>query len=290
MPLYPRSERFRGTLFHAENADDPVRVPRVLRGADALRATPPVEAPVLVPRVLRGADAQHNVRPFEVETMAPSPLFLLDGEADASEETPLPFEAEPPPPPDNASATEEAIRAEEATLWQARIEEAATRARENGYRQGHADAEKAAADELGALRTTVNSEVGKLQKAWEAHLRDNEGHMANLAFEVAEAILAAPLPEKVRRVTARALHEAIEGLKGSAFTLTLHPVDLLHLQEIGADEELRRAGTDLRFEADPFLPEGDWYLETEAGAVRHVRTELLDALRRRLGLLALGKG
>lgn len=284
MSLYTRQGRVRGTLFPADAPQEAPAVPRVLRGADARRATP-ADAPLLVPRVLRGASAQESARPFEVVALDVTPQFKLP------EPEPVPVAAAPaaPAPPPAPAPDEDAIRADEAAQWQARMEEAALRARENGYRQGRADAERANADERALLRENVEREMAALQTAWQTHLQTSEMLMAQLAFEVAETILGAPLPDNVRRVSSRALHEAVESLSAGPVQVTIHPVDLLRLQETGIEEEMRRTAPQLRIESNPYLNEGDWHVETEQASVRHVRAELLDALRRRLGLLALGK-
>ncbi len=289
MPLYTRDARVRGTLFPADDAPETQPLPRVLRGADALRALP-VDAAAPLPGVLRGKGAALAAQPFVVAALTPTPAFALADEGDEADDGAPAFEPAAPPPPvldENAVA---AIRAEEAARWQARLEEAALRARENGYKQGRDDAERAVADERALMREHVAQQMEQMQAAWHAHLAATEQQMADLAFGVAESVLAAPLPDNIRRVSMRALHEAVESLGGAGLRVAAHPVDVLRLQETGADEEMRRIAPDLRFDPDPTLHEGDWTVASDAATVRNVRAELLDALRRRLGLLALGKG
>ncbi len=295
MSLYERNERFRGTLFRDAEVAPATPMPAVLRGALAARANPAESGPTLIPKVLRGAAAQQTVRPFEVATMVPTHAL-----ADAPPAAPAPdftpadapafVPADLPPEVVASTAREDAIRADEAAQWTKKLEEAAVRARENGYRQGYADAERAAEDGRIALREAVEREMRTLREAWQAHHREMETQMARLAFDIAEAVLAAPLPDNVRLVSTRALHEAVEALGKEPLTATLHPVDLLRVQESGIEAEMRRAAAEIRFEADPFLSEGDWHIETDSASIRRVRTELLDTLRRRLGLLGLGKG
>lgn len=252
-----------------------------------MRAQRVEDGPMLVPRVLRGASARQDARPFEVAALTPTPAFRLPDPdpAEAFEEAAPPVEA-----PVHAEIDVEAIRAEVAALWQAKLEEAAARARENGYRQGREDAERATADERALLREHAAQEMEAMKAAWQAHLNAGESMMAELAFEIAETIVGAPLPDNVRRVSVRALREAVEALAGSPVSVSIHPVDRLRLQETGVEEEMRAIVPELRFESDPLLNEGDWLVETDTSSVRHLRAELLDALRRRLGLLALGRG
>ncbi len=282
MSLYNRQQPFRGTLFPAEAAVEAAPMPRVLRGADASRAVP-VDEPVPMPRVLRGA-ARADVQPFQVAALDAAPAFRLPDVEETAKPQP---EAAPAPPP--APVDVEALLTAEAEKWQQKMEEAAARARENGYRQGREDAERATAEQGELLRAHVAQEMEAMKAAWRIHMERGEALLADLSFEIAETILSAPLPDNVRRVSARALHEAVEALAGSPVTVSLHPVDRLRLQETGTEEEMRAVVPELRFDSDPALQEGEWVAASEVAAVRQVRAELLDALRRRLGLLALGK-
>jgi flagellar assembly protein FliH len=103
--------------------------------------------------------------------------------------------------------------------------------------------------------------------------------------DAAEALLGLPLPEPMRAALRAAMFQAIEELAATGpATLSLHPVDYLHLQEAGFVEQLSAAHPGLRWAPSLAFAEGDWTLDAPEAAVRHVRAELAAHLHAHLGL------
>lgn len=76
--------------------------------------------------------------------------------------------------------------------------------------------------------------------------------LVELALEVAETLLDAPLPESIRGVSARTLTEAVEQLARSApLEISMHPVDFLRLQEQGVIAQLESRHPDLHWISIP---------------------------------------
>lgn len=238
--------------------------------------------PTASPRVLRG--------------LSPSPYAfeVLDGRAAPSPEPPpfvayadlltlsAPSEPEPPPPapvdPDEAfedgrraglaerDGEVEALRAEVDRLTAALDEATAT------------------ADERAAFAERA---AERLSAGWAEAARQAEPQMAALALETAEALLGAPLSPEQRAAADRAIAVAVDTVAGEGpLVVTLHPVDLLHLQEAGLAESLSGAHPGLRWEPDGTFAEGDWSVSTSDAAIRRVRADMVAALRTRLGLVA----
>ena len=148
-----------------------------------------------------------------------------------------------------------------------------------------AEAEQTEAERGDALRESAE----RLQALWAEGVRALEPALAALAVETAEAVLEAPLSDAQRAAAERALSGAIDGIAGEPpVTVSLHPIDLLHLQESGLAGALDETHPGLRWEADSALAEGDWAVSTADAAVRRVRTAMVAALRERLGLPADG--
>ena len=140
-------------------------------------------------------------------------------------------------------------------------------------RAAHADALHQSAERLAGL--------------WADGVWALEPALAALAVETAEAVLEAPLSGDQRAAAARALSGAIDHVAGGPpVTVSLHPVDLLAVQESGLAGALDETHPGLRWEADAGLAEGDWAVSTADAAIRRVRTAMVAALRERLGLPA----
>jgi hypothetical protein len=231
-------------------------------------------------RVLRGAEpAPHRFAELSGAAPAPDdvPAFVpLAGLVALPSEEPV---AEPAPDPTEAfedgrqagradrDAEVEALEAEVARL------EAAL-----------ADAESAA----GAHAATVDDAAERLSGLWAEAVEALQPTLASLAIETAEAVLAAPLSDPQRAATEAAVAEAVDALASEGpVVVTLHPVDLLRIEEAGLAASLAGAHPGLRWEPDVSLAEGDWTAATSVATVRRIRDEMLAGLRGRLGLDAL---
>lgn len=138
--------------------------------------------------------------------------------------------------------------------------------------------------ETQARALSVEAATDTLRGLWASAVKSLEGDLASLALDAAEAILAAPLTDAQRAASESALSHAVDALSdGAPITVSLHPVDLLHLREVGLADALEGAH-EIRWDADEALAEGDWRASSTDGAVHRIRTEMLAALRDRLGL------
>jgi hypothetical protein len=288
----PRTRVLRGAPASAEPSRD--APPRVIRGTSVV---PAEESAPRLSRVVRAERAREAARPVRIEHLSGELVGALpDLDAPAPDELRAPsdaleFEAgldvdfdEPPPPPVDVEALREQIAAE----WRERLEEEVARAREDGYRQGHADTQRTHQKKFEADRAALSADLASAVKARAGLLADAERLAATLALDVAESILGAGVGEAVRKASLGSLHNALETLGRDAHVvLTVHPVDLLRLSETGVDDEIAQAHPSLRLVADPDIDEGDWQLTTPETTIRNVRLELMANLRRRLGLLTV---
>ncbi len=236
----------------------------------------------LAPRVLRGLD------------LAPHAFAALDGPPPTPREPPafvslrdvvlgalpeVPVEPEPDP---LAPVVDAAFQSGRQAGRADRDAEVAGLRAEVERLAAALDASTQTAAEQAAL---VESATDRLATHWSEAVRALELDLAALAVETAEAVLTAPLSDDQRAAAERALAAAVDALAGGAtVTVALHPVDLLHLQESGLSDAVQGAHPDLRWEPDSALAEGDWSVSTDDAAVRRVRTEMMGALRERLGL------
>lgn len=131
----------------------------------------------------------------------------------------------------------------------------------------------------------VQHTADRLGEQWQEALRELEPKLAAIAIDVAEAVLEAPLADLQRDATDRAIADAVDALAGDApLSVVVHPVTLLHLQEIGLADSLQGAHPRLRWEPDNTIAEDDWAASTPDAAVRRIRETMLASLRERLGL------
>ncbi len=148
-----------------------------------------------------------------------------------------------------------------------------------------AEARDAADRGAEAQAEAVRQSAERLAELWARGVRELEPVLAALAVETAEAVLEAPLSEAQRSAAERALSTAIDAVAGGPpATVSLHPIDLLRVQESGLAGALDETHAGLRWEADSELAEGDWAVSTDEAAVRRVRAAMIAALRERLGL------
>jgi flagellar assembly protein FliH len=220
-------------------------------------------------RIVRAAATRLAAQPFEVAVLEPPNFPLPHAEAMALEQA------------TETRRQETACQDEVDAAWEDRLEEATAQAHNQGYAQAQADLQ----DEINAQKAMLATDVAHLKDCWDDFVSRCETLLAQIAFEVAEALLDAPLPESVKEATATSLAGAIEQLAGEApLAVTLHPVDYLRLQETGVVERLEAVFQDLRWHADPDLAQGDWVVLSPTAAIRRFKQELLQDLLHRLGL------
>ena len=262
---------------------------RILRSPRCRNASAPAEpppAPEEQPRrILRGAQARLAARPVEIaaDPLAPdAPLPASpDDELASEEKTSLEHEAAA------AREAEWAARLEKATREAAK--EAAEVARAEGYAQGYAEAETRLDEAFTAERTALLADMDHLGDLWQQHIEESAPLLTELALEIAETLLDAPLPDAVRGASVQGLTAAVEQLAGTPpVQITLHPVDYLRLQEAGITEQLEAVHDGLRWTTDATLAEGDWSVQSPEAALRRLRAEITQTVRNRLGLSEAG--
>lgn len=266
-------------MYEAAFLDRQVRIPATsIRVADVVEATDERGTPGRN-RVLRKADMTVAIHPFELDVMDLSPD---PPEEQISEDT---SEEQPPPPP--VKSLEEVL-AERDQEWEAHLQQAVAAAREEGYAQGAADTAARLKAEFEEHRQVLLSDLQHLRTQWDTYLEQLEPALAELSFEIAQAILDAPLPQSIKGVATRAITEAVEQMAGSApIEIVLHPVDFLRLQESGVVEQLELLHSGLRWEPRPEMKQGEWVVQSPTMAIRRLEEELLGMLRSRLNLLAV---
>jgi flagellar biosynthesis/type III secretory pathway protein FliH len=261
----------------------PAPILKNARDRDPQPPSPPDDAPRFLGGVIRDARTR-TVRPCPVD----GPQWTSDFPVAESAAKPA---AEPAAP---ASIDVDALRAtweaEAAARAEAEREAAVAEAREAAYAEGYAAAEADLAAtfeaEREASRQALDADAARLRALWDERLADAEPHLVGLAVDVAEALLDGPLDADQQAATASALTAAIERLADRPpLVVALHPVDHLRLQETGLTEALSASHPGLRWVPEPGLAEGDWSLDADGAALRHVRAEVLRDLRLRLGLL-----
>lgn len=253
---------------------------------------PPPEGPLRIPgrRVhLEEADAppaearRGVLRRDQVQETGPVPL-------DAEEWAPdFPVDGTGPGgvPPRAA----EALRAEWEAEWEEHLEAERKAIREAAFAEGYEAGRQEQAEEAEAEHRVLLEDLSRLEGLAQRFLTRCEPQLIDLAFEIAQAVLGAPLPPEVRRLAERALTEAVEALAGEApLEVSLHPVDLLRLQESGLVGSLESLHPGLRWEPNPEFKQGEWIASSPAATVRRLEQELLATLRDRLSLLTKGGG
>ena len=253
----------------------PVRTP-VLRGLDpapfrfgALEAGP-ADAPSPAPFAPLFPDAAGLEAAF-------APLFAAG--------PPAPAPAAPAPAPETTPDPAPAPRGYRDGVEDGRAERGPEVAALEAEVARLADAVARAEDAGREHRRTVADAVARLSGVWSDAVRALEADLAALAVDVAEGVLDAPLTEAQRAAAAAALAQAVDALAGGPpIGIAVHPVDYLHVHESGLADALAGAHPGLHWDSDATLGEGDWRAATADGAVHRVRSEMLDALRDRLGL------
>ena len=140
-------------------------------------------------------------------------------------------------------------------------------------------------DGIEAQKVFIERTAEGLGDQWRTAVRQLEPTLAEIAVDIAEAILESPLADTQRAALDRSLAGAVDALAGDApLSVTVHPVTLLHLQETGLAESLIGAHPRLRWEPDNTIAEDDWAASTPEAAIRRIRAAMLTDLRERLGL------
>jgi flagellar assembly protein FliH len=246
-------------------------------------------------RVLRAEETRPAARPVPVEPVSP------DGD-DAPDASPAPTSedgADREPPSEEESPDEDAPPARSDAEWQEHLEAAVQEARtegfeagreegyEDGYDDGYAEAEATLRAEWEEEREALIADTTRFEEVWTQYVEESESRFVELALQLAEAIVDAPLSDSLRRASEEALTEAVAELAATPpITLTVHPVDFQRLQESGLAEHLTDKYPDLQLESDPECTEGDWSVSSPAGVIRRRRKEVIETLREHLSLSA----
>ena len=175
------------------------------------------------------------------------------------------------------------------------LEEAYARGRKDGLRERQGEVAalqeetvrlaRELKDGIEDQRAFVQHTAERLSEQWTGAIRAIEPTLAAMAIDVAEAVLEAPLADRQRDATDRAIADAVDTLAGDApLSVIVHPVTLLHLQETGLAESLSGAHPRLRWEPDNTIAEDDWAASTPEAAIRRIRVAMIADLRERLGL------
>jgi flagellar assembly protein FliH len=230
-------------------------------------------------RVVRKVDAAMAAHPYELDVTELSPGAF---DRQISEKQP---EKQPNLP---TVKSPEEVLAEHDQQWEVRLQQAVSAAREDGYARGSADAAARLETDFRDQHQALLADLKYLQSRWDEFLEKLEPALAELSFDIAQAVLDAPLPQNVKGVATRAITEAVEQMAGSApIEILIHPVDFLRLQESGVVEQLESLHTGLRWEPRPDMKHGEWVVQSPTMTVRRLEEELLGTLRSRLGLLAV---
>lgn len=258
----------------------PPRIPAAAVGALPKGSPEPLP---LQGHVVRRKQAHRSARPVAVETAAFVPDVPLPREPDGTGEA----------PEETASPEEDRENVRSTAEWQEHLEEATAAARaegrteghEAGYHEGYEAAESAVRAECEAQREALLEDVTRLDERWQAYMEEREPMLVELALDLAEALLDAPLIESARGRTQEAVAEAVAELSSAPpVTVALPPEAYRRFREAGLERRLTAACDALHWETDPDLAEGDWSVRSAAGAIRRLRSEVLETLRARLGL------
>lgn len=268
-----------GGFEEAREADRPIGPRVAARHVQFENRTPAPdeEMPYRLRGILRKSEAYLQETVVELDAPQFVPDYPLSQEP---ERTP---EDEPADEGDDASPDIDALKAEWDAAWETRLEEAVEEARQAGFEQGSEAAQHAIQAEVDATMQTFLEAAGQFTGALQAYIARCEPLLADLAFQVAETLLDAPLPTHIKSVSSKTLSQAIEHLAADPpVDIALHPVDFLHLQETGLIDQLQATHERLRWHPDSKLKQGDWTVQSPQGAIRRLQDELMATLRQRL--------
>ncbi len=263
------------TLERSLDELPPQRIPKDRAKVTGASERPPV---VIPQRLLAKEQQELSATPYTIPTFEDLPEHPLPPPQDTGTEE---VEEEPEP------TVEEQI-AEARARWEEELEEARAEARAEGFEEGKATAEAALKKQVHAQKSVLEETINHLKKRWGDFLEESEPLLATLSFKIAEAILDAELPATVKGTAGRVLSEAIDELADQPpVRISIHPVDYLQLQEEGVVETLDNMHESLHWNPDPAYAEGDWEVQSARANIRHIRSEMLETMQRRMGLLGL---
>jgi flagellar assembly protein FliH len=256
-----------------------------VRGEAPPQASPPQVEPG---HILRGDETQDTAHPVSIDAEA-------FGEEDPTNETASETAASDGEPDSSSSPSEPSEDQPSRTdaEWQARLDEAVKAAREEGYEEGHDagyqagydEAETAVRAEAHAKRDALVDDATRLNDVWTQYVEEQEPMLIELALELAEVIVDAPLTASLRRPAEDALAEAVAELSTTPpVSVRLHPSDYERLQESGLADRMAVPDDALNWTPDPDCARGDWSVSSSAGVIRRLRQDVVESLRRRLGM------
>ena len=166
--------------------------------------------------------------------------------------------------------------------------EAKEQGREEGFLEGKNEAEKQSLEKFKEHRQILDVALREIKDCWHSYIEQSETVLLNLSFEIAETILDAPLPERIRHISSKSILEGLEQLSSEApITIALNSIDLLRLRESGLKTHIETMFPNIAWDPQPAYKEGDWVAESPLQSVRSVARELLQHLRTRFGIFDL---
>ena len=255
---------------HKHEPRGPVPAPSVVR--DAVIRDPGIDTEVPYPTVLRSEETHLTPVPIDIYTEELEPDLPVDSADDAEESQ-------------DSELDPDRIRKEVETEWSRKLEDAVLSVREEAFGAGYGRAR----DELEASVEQTRSELSADLERWKLMMdefRESlEVRAVELALDAAQAELDFAVPKVAQVEMERSLVTAIEDLSGDgAVEVSLHPVDLLRIQESGFDAQISSLTTSLRWSPDETLEQGDWSARTPKAVVRRIRREMIEHIRTRLGV------
>lgn len=233
--------------------------------------------------ILRAQFASHSAQPFEVDALEfaadfPVPEPVLSPVHDDG------FSVDEPEPEPEL----EEVVAEMEAKWQERLESEVEAAGKAAYEEGYATAKAEMEAVLAEERAAFADDIVRMQQIWRDFTQKNEPLLSTLAFDIAQELLDAPLPQDVRAVSSQALAQAMEKFEEQApLEISLHPDDYSRLQAYGLTEDLERIHTGINWSPTLEMRPGDWIVQSPDAAIRWLKDELMGQLRSRFGLLAI---
>lgn len=247
-------------------------VSRVIRPA----ASDPKPAPVRARRVIRSDSALLQADTVDICSTSFSDEDTPDtsGTGQATPENKLVDAAEL-----------EALRKEWDLAWQEKIEATEKETRIEAFARGYEAAKEELQSKVDQSQKDFHAGLGRLQETWDSLIKRSETLLLEIALEIVEFLVDAPLPDRFTHATERALLEALELLSRDVpISLSLNPVDLLQLQESGILAHIKDQFPSIRLDPQTTLKEGNWIVQTPRQAIRRVSDELLANLRDQFGL------
>lgn len=235
-------------------------------------------------QVLRDGTTRQTVHPVTVEPEEFVADLPLDDDPSSERDATNEMEKE-------EASNEESGRTE--AEWKEHLEDAVATARaegyeegrEAGYEAGYEEAETTVRAECREQREALVDDASRLDDLWTHYVEEREPMLVELALELAEAIVDAPFAESMRQASEEALTEAIAELDTvPPVTVTVHPSDYQRLQDSGLADRMEATTEELHWESDPDRAKGDWSVTSPAGAIRRLRSEIVETLRAHLEL------